>query len=189
MVSQPPSGNSTKSSLAQETEPLTREQRRSRRRHVVRGRSISTSRTPRWELEMGKRLYPPEEHPWKPQTRADCASVSRPCPHVSCKYNLFLDVSGRTGSIKLNFPDLDTDTMVESCALDVADRGGTSLEEVGAAMNLTRERVRQLERSAMAKIQAISDTFELRDFIDVAPAKGEKPGVLSADDFDIDGDG
>lgn len=177
------------SSSEQNAFPLTREQRRSRRRHKVRGSSINTTRLSRLELELGKSLYPPEENLWKPQTRADCASVQRPCPYLSCKHNLYLDVSARTGSIKMNFPDLEVDQMVESCALDVADRGGTSLEEVGAAMNLTRERVRQLENSAMAKLNAVSDTFELRDFIDIAPAKGEKPSVLSADDFDLDGDG
>jgi len=37
-------------------------------------------------------------------------------------------VSARTGAIKLNFPDLEVWEMTETCALDVADRGGTTLE-------------------------------------------------------------
>lgn len=164
--------------------PLTREQQRSRRRHKVRSKSISTTRLSRWELELGKQLFPPEENPWKPQTRADCASICRPCPHVSCKYNLYLDVSERTGSIKLNFPDLEVDQMTESCVLDVADRGGMTLGDVGAAMNLTRERVRQLERSAMAKIDSLTEMTALRDLIDLPPAGPEKRDHLSADDFD-----
>ena len=57
-------------------------------------------------------------------------------------------MSARTGAIKLNFPDLEVWEMNETCALDVADRGGTTLEDVGAIMNLTRERIRQVEVKA-----------------------------------------
>jgi len=39
--------------------------------------------------------------------------------------------------------------MVESCALDVAGWGGITLEEVGRLMNITRERVRQVEVHAL----------------------------------------
>jgi sigma-70-like protein len=91
---------------------------------------------------------------FRPTTRGDCGEVERPCPFVSCKHNLYLDVSPRTGSVKLNFPDLEPGDMApdRSCALDCADRGGLTLEEVGQAMNMTRERVRQLEASAVYKV-------------------------------------
>lgn len=42
--------------------------------------------------------------------------------------------------------------MGESCALDLADQGGMNLEDVGAAMNLTRERIRQYEVVALRKM-------------------------------------
>jgi hypothetical protein len=42
---------------------------------------------------------------------------------------------------------------VESCALDLADHGGITLEAAGIAMNLTRERVRQMESKALRKLQ------------------------------------
>lgn len=90
----------------------------------------------------------------RPKTRGDCVDGPRPCPFVSCSHHLYLDVSPKTGSIKLNFPDLDVDELKETCALDVADRGGTILEEVGALMNLTRERVRQIEVNGGAKMAA-----------------------------------
>jgi hypothetical protein len=93
----------------------------------------------------------------RPKTRADCVNGPRPCPYVSCKYNLFVDVNPRTGSVKMNFPDKELHELADTCALDVADRGGITLEEVGVIMNLTRERVRQLETRGLVKLRVIAD--------------------------------
>src|SRR5690348_3382910 len=93
----------------------------------------------------------------RPKTRGDCAEGERPCPYVSCKYNLYVDVNPRTGSVKMNFPDKELWELAETCALDVADRAGITLEEVGVIMNLTRERVRQLEMRGLAKLRVIAD--------------------------------
>jgi hypothetical protein len=95
------------------------------------------------ELNRGRMLYPEEEY-WRPKTRTECVDMERPCPFVSCKYHLYIDVHPVRGSIKLNFPDVDVWEMTETCSLDIADRGGITLEEVGEIMNLTRERVRQV---------------------------------------------
>ena len=94
--------------------------------------------------------YPDVE---RPITRGDCASMPRPCPFVSCSHHLYLDVNPETGSIKLNFPHLEVWEMPETCSLDVADKGGVTLEEVGRLSNLTRERIRQYEVRALAKIR------------------------------------
>lgn len=147
---------------------VTREQRRSRRKRAVRARTISVKRMTKRELELGRLLYPETDY-WKPRQRAQCAEAVRPCPYVSCKHHLYLDVSERTGAIKLNFPDLEVWEMNESCALDVADRGGTTLEDVGAIMNLTRERIRQVEVRALAKLEALSEMEALRDYVDEGP--------------------
>jgi hypothetical protein len=50
----------------------------------------------------------------------------------------------------------DSDEPVESCALDVIDRecGPVTLQSVGDVMSLTRERVRQIEAVAMAKLES-----------------------------------
>ena len=170
---------------------ITREQRRSRRKRDVRARTISVKRMTKRELEIGRLLYP-ENGYWKPRTRAECADGPRPCPFVSCKHHLFVDVSAKTGAIKLNFPDLDVWDMNESCALDVADRGGTTLEDVGAIMNLTRERIRQVEVKALAKLEALRQMLALRDFIDEGPVgkrrlpklKATEPVVSNDDDAD-----
>src|SRR5689334_5897109 len=159
-------------------EVITREQRRSRRKREVRARTISVKRMTKRELELGRLLYP-EVDVEKPRSRADCASGERPCPFVSCKHHLFLDVSAKTGAIKLNFPDLEVWEMTETCALDVADRGGTTLEEVGAIMNLTRERIRQVEVKGLAKLEALRDMTALRDYVDEGPVGKRRLPVLA----------
>jgi Sigma-70, region 4 len=93
----------------------------------------------------------------RPKVRGDCAEGERPCPYVSCKFNLYVDVNPRTGSVKMNFPDKELWELAETCALDVADRAGITLEEVGVIMNLTRERVRQLEMRGLGKLRVIAD--------------------------------
>jgi hypothetical protein len=93
----------------------------------------------------------------RPRSRADCASGQRPCMFISCKHHLYLDVNPSTGSIKLNFPDREVWELDETCALDVADRGGITLEEVGTIMNLTRERIRQVETRGLLKLRAIAE--------------------------------
>ena len=160
-------------------EQVTREQRRSRRKREVRARTISVKRMTKRELELGRMLYP-EVDVDRPVTRADCAQGERPCPFVSCKHHLYLDVSARTGAIKLNFPDLEVWEMSETCALDVADRGGTTLEEVGAIMNLTRERIRQVEVNGLAKLQSLKEMTALRDYVDEGPVGKRRLPVLTA---------
>ena len=163
---------------APEEPPVTREQRRSRRKRDVRARTISVKRMTKRELELGRLLYPEVEVD-RPVTRADCANGERPCPFVSCQHHLYLDVSARTGAIKLNFPDLEVWEMTETCALDVADRGGTTLEEVGAIMNLTRERIRQVEVKGLAKLEALKDMAALRDYVDEGPVGKRRLPVLA----------
>ena len=92
----------------------------------------------------------PERHA-RPKTRSECEDGIRPCPFVSCKFHLYLDVQ-QSGSIKFNFPDIEPDEMAFSCALDIAERGGITLEELGEYMNLTRERIRQVEWMAINKL-------------------------------------
>ena len=97
----------------------------------------------------------------RPRSRADCVSTPRPCLFVSCKHHLYLDVNPETGSIKLNFPDKEIWELADTCALDVADKGGITLEEVGAIMNLTRERIRQVETRGLLKLrEVVEDDFE-----------------------------
>lgn len=143
---------------------LSREQRRSRRKRTVRARTISVGRVSRGELhELKRQNARLLEVP--PRSRGECQQGPRPCPHVSCRHHLYLDVSPRTGAIKLNFPDLEVWELPDSCALDVADQGGITLEDVGAIMNLTRERIRQVELSALSRLESLRDMRELRELV------------------------
>lgn len=123
-----------------------------------RGRTIAREDMLREQRRLRARGLLPEILEYeRPQSRLDCREGQRPCPYVACRYHLYLDVHPRTGSIKLNFPDKEADELAETCALDVAERGGVTLEEVGAIMNLTRERIRQVEASAMDKLRVDAD--------------------------------
>lgn len=146
---------------------LTRDQRRSRRKRAVRAKTVSIKRMTKIELQLGQALYPKEEHPFPmaggPTVRSECHEVRGldpagnllPCPYVSCRHNLYLDINPKSGAIKMNFPDLQPQELAVSCALDVADRDGATLEEVGAILNVTRERIRQIEVSGMARVNAL----------------------------------
>jgi hypothetical protein len=102
----------------------------------------------------------------RPRVRKECLQKERPCLFVSCKHHLYLDVNPETGSIKLNFPDKEVWELRETCALDVAERGGLTLEEVGEILNLTRERIRQVEAAGLKKLLEITGEEELKTLLD-----------------------
>lgn len=118
----------------------------------ARAKTIAMKRLTKEELRIGALLYPERSY-WRPKSRGECANVARPCPYVSCKYHLYIDVNPATGSIKINFPDLEVWELQHSCALDVANTGGITLEEVGEILNLTRERIRQVEVRGLLKLK------------------------------------
>ncbi|MFW6053612.1 MAG: sigma factor-like helix-turn-helix DNA-binding protein, partial [Persicimonas sp.] len=118
-----------------------------RRSKTISSRKLSADEQQEVELVMDELGH------LRPKNRVDCRTADRPCPFVSCKHHLYLDVNPRTGSIKLNFPDLEVWELTETCALDVAERGGMTLEEVGELMNLTRERIRQVEGVGLEKLR------------------------------------
>jgi len=145
--------------------------RRSRRKRQVRARTVAIKQMRKDELRLGAQLFPPQPH-WRPQTHGECRGLERPCPFVGCKHHLYLDVSPR-GGIKFNFPDLEVWQLEETCALDVAERpGGVTLEEVGAIMNLTRERIRQLEAIGLKRLED-AGLLELLDERRIAAKVGE----------------
>ena len=136
--------------------PRTSRKVRTKRRERARSKTIAPKRLTKEEIRIGQTLFSPPDVE-RPQSRAECKGMARPCPFVTCKHHLYLDVNPATGSIKLNFPDREVWELDETCALDVADRGGITLEEVGSIMNLTRERIRQVETRGLLKLRAIAE--------------------------------
>src|SRR5690242_4728957 len=144
---------------AGEVPEVSRKVRRRRRRSRPRSKTIAMKRLTREELRVGALMYPPVDIP-RPNTREECRGEMRPCPWVACKHHLYLDVNPETGSIKINFPDLEPWELKDTCALDVAERGGITLEEVGEIMNLTRERIRQVEVRGLLKLKMASPSAD-----------------------------
>jgi len=129
--------------------------RRSRVRDplIPRAKSIQQRRIDRAEIAAGRGALRSELDLERPKTRGECASGPRPCPWVACRHSLYLDINPDNGSIKFIRPDLEPGVVPESCALDVADRGPHTLEEVGVILNVTRERTRQIEARALINIK------------------------------------
>lgn len=137
------------------------------RQPLVSARTVVLHRVSKRTAEAARARLALAEPRQLPATRAECVQgehAERPCPFVSCRWHLYLDVSDRTGSLKLNFPGLEPWELAETCALDVADRGGVTLEDVGQLMNLTRERIRQFEVRGVARLKALSEMAALRDY-------------------------
>jgi len=120
--------------------------------------------------------------PPRPKTRGDCVRTPenpgaiRPCPWVSCKYHLQLSVDP-DGRLYLGMDPDDWTAETPTCALDVADQGGGSLGDVGDALDLTRERVRQIEAEALLWIRGALTEHAAERPISKAEARERKRRV------------
>jgi hypothetical protein len=101
------------------------------------------------ERRIAALLYPSDHD--RPRTRAECPD-RRPCPFALCRMHLGVDVTDRGALIVVGGPGEPWE-LEQTCALDLAERGGMSLQAVADVMHLSRERVRQLQEDAIAKIR------------------------------------
>lgn len=105
-------------------------------------------------------------------TRGDCELggelYQRPCPRTECRYSLTGAPAPRRGR-----PSGIVRDESQSCALDVADEGHSTLIEIGRLMGVSRERIRQLEFVALRKAKIAATRIGL-DLGDIVP-KAEHP--------------
>lgn len=128
----------------------------------------------------------------RPVTRADCVDGPRPCPFLACRHNISADFLLRRDhrgkpveNIRLVHAGEDDPTDIEppdgnNCALDYAEKGGMTLEEVGAVFGITRERIRQIEEVALRQVRRASarppiDAATQRNLRELFKESGDEP--------------
>lgn len=82
-----------------------------------------------------------------------CGVEQRPCLNDECRHHLAFGEGPKFAKRK---------DKSETCSMDVAYRGGETLETVGNLMGLTRERIRQLEERAVMKLHQLKVAREAR---------------------------
>jgi hypothetical protein len=106
----------------------------------------------------------------RPLRHSDCADGPRPCPYISCRHHLAIDLTG-SGQLDSHLMDgalrprasaeqVEAWTsevaekvaeMGDTCSLDVAARGPMTLSEVGQVYGMTREAIRLIEVRALVR--------------------------------------
>lgn len=90
----------------------------------------------------------------RPRTRGDCEDGCRPCPWTECRYHLATDVVRDKHGGTMVFWAAGWDWSKPSCALDVADDGPQTQEDVARLLGLTRQRLSVIEAIAIAKARS-----------------------------------
>lgn len=91
----------------------------------------------------------------RPVHRGDCKPgeggpyEQRPCAFVSCKFHLAVDLGPGGKRVRLNFPGMELEEMPETCALDVADRGGIGASATANLLNITVQALNLIETRAI----------------------------------------
>lgn len=108
----------------------------------------------------------------RPRCRRDCVDGPRPCPWVGCKYHLFGDFDDEDGSFSCNHPGKEPWELEHTCALDLADQGPLSTEQIGAAIGVGAERARQI---VVEGIEALREVFRSLESFQTPQQHGEQP--------------
>lgn len=100
----------------------------------------------------------------RPTCRSECVQGPRPCPWVSCRYHLFLDVTEH-GSLRMPHGKTADDllAMQQTCSLDVADDGGLPVREISDLFKLSDFGARLILNKALGTLS------RRRKLADLAP--------------------
>ena len=86
----------------------------------------------------------------RPRSRAECPPDDEACGFVSCRHNLFLDIT-RANHVRLRFPGKEIDELAQTCSLRV---GPLETHEAARLLGVTHGAVRQIEVAALAKLRS-----------------------------------
>ncbi len=157
-------------------------------RYASRIRTLTTFtpfRSPKQRIQQGAEMYPerpaedgiePQSYDQaiaeyrKPKTLLKCLQIGmgeadQPCPFLSCKGHMFSEDSRKSWRLQgpHYFEDGDPVPAVifkgATCSYREFNIEHT-LEEIGASMWITRERIRQIEERAMIRIRSVADMEE-----------------------------
>ena len=137
----------------------------------------SVKRSSQRSLQQGEQMYPSEinESVDRPRTSRECdeefddeqgrglGTPGNPCPFLTCRYNLLVDVNEKTGAYSINakytfddeqdpIPDVELPKAAHTCSRKAAEDGPMRLVAIAKTINVTRERVRQLVEGALNKL-------------------------------------
>lgn len=94
----------------------------------------------------------------RPKKRSECEDGPRPCPWVSCKYNLAIDV--KSDGALIEFPHMLEPEFGSNCCLDHAAEGGLKLADIGRLYGHSRELIRQKVTRASARLKMTRELAE-----------------------------
>lgn len=115
-----------------------------------------------------------------PKIREDCLTginKIRPCPWIRCSYHMLWITYFSSVQFKNETDEQVLERMAsleETCVLDVAEENGATLERIGQASGLTRERIRQIEYLALIKVKHPKRFLHIKMF---------KGSIINANDF------
>lgn len=91
---------------------------------------------------------------------SDGMNCARPCPYVGCKHHLLIEVNPDTGDMTKAVPFDETSQddvgdvlsgRAQTCSLDVANEGAIAPKQIGALLNVSRQRVEFIAERGVSK--------------------------------------
>jgi hypothetical protein len=129
----------------------------------------------RTQIRKERDITPIEVASWqaeRPRTRGDCVDMPRPCPFISCRHHLAIEVNEDNGSLKALYPHLriiedpEGDGLqrlqdsVGTCSLDIVDRVSIA-EGVGGIMRLRQVAIsgEPIGQTDAMELEAVAEVF------------------------------